>query len=250
MNTEPKVLIAIPTAGGLHERTSIWQTIVCSRNSNYTPGVFRGRPVDHVRNGIIRLFLQHTGLTHLLLIDSDTEPPLDAVERLLATQQKITRSTGRPVMTTGCYPVLMHEGLCWALADQGTDGHYRLIKRHKDPVRPSRVDAGGAGCLLIPREILASTPAPWFLWIERPDGSQMSEDIYFFDRMNAAGYQTWADPQVICKHYKEIELTSLTELIEREVQRRVTETQKQLPTEPTESHREDSCHSREGGNPS
>lgn len=217
---EPKVLIAIPTAGGLHERTSMWQTVVCLRHPNYIPRTFRGRPVDHVRNGICRLVLQQD-YTHVLFIDSDTEPPLDAVERLLQTQQELTQSTGRAVMTTGCYRVMLQSGLCWVMSDRGDDGHYHCFKKHHDPSRPYRVAASGGGCLLVPREILAVVDPAWFLWIERPDGSQMSEDIYFFDKMNTVGFETWADPQVICKHYKELELSSLAELIEREVEQRV-----------------------------
>jgi hypothetical protein len=229
MSKEPKVLIAIPTAGGLHERTSMWMTEVCRQKENldrFVPGTFRGRPVDHVRNVICRLVLKRD-YTHVLFIDSDIELPLDAVDLMLATQRQITESTGRPVMVTGCYPILLQSGLNWVMSDRGQDGHYHCFKRHHDQAHPYRVDASGGGCLLVPREILAVVDPAWFLWIERPDGTQMSEDIYFFDKMNRLGFYTWADPSVLCKHYKEIELLSLTELIEREVEQRVQEIIKQ-----------------------
>ena len=64
--------------------------------------------------------------------------------------------------------------------------------------------------------VLAELQWPWFRWIENPDGSQVSEDIFFFRKANAAGYRVTVDPQVVCRHDK---VTNLTEFLLRKEER-------------------------------
>ena len=104
---------------------------------------------------------------------------------------------------------MMPDGLRWALNNKDADGHYRLLKELPSKEKPFEVDAGGAGCVLIKRKVLEAIKWPWFKWIEREDGSQMSEDIYFFKKANAVGLKVIVDPTVICNHFKEINLTAL-----------------------------------------
>jgi len=37
----------------------------------------------------------------------------------------------------------------------------------------------------------------------------MSEDIFFFQKCNQIGLRVVADPQVICRHHKQINITAL-----------------------------------------
>lgn len=206
-----KVLIATPTSGGLHERVCAWREFISHRyrdrvkfadiNDLYI--IAQGRPVDFVRNGLIRIFLA-ADFTHLFLLDSDTEPPLDAIERLLALNAPLA---------SGCYPVLMHEGLRWALLNAGTDRLYRLLERLPSQDLPFVVDAGGAGCLLIRRDVFSKVKWPWFKWFEREDGTQESEDIFFFRKCNEAGLKVTVDPSVICNHFKTINITDLMRMV-------------------------------------
>jgi hypothetical protein len=194
-----KILMAIPTEGGVHERTSALAARLSAR-----PGVeyvtAKGRPVDYVRNSIVREFREQIHLTHLFFLDSDVEPPLDVLDRLLKLDAPLAG---------GCYPLLMANGLRWALSRRDDQGSYQLLEELPDKSEPFEVDAGGAGCLLIRRDIFEFTDWPWFKWIERPDGSQMSEDIYFFQKANKAGFVLKVDPKIICHHFKTINLTSL-----------------------------------------
>ncbi len=193
-----KILMAIPTEGGVHERTSM-----VAHNIAYRGDVdfitATGRPVDYVRNSIVRTFLDHSQLTHLFFLDSDVEPPLDVLDRLLKLDAPLAG---------GCYPLLAN-GLRWALSRRDNQGSYQLLAELPDESEPFEVDAGGAGCLLIRRDTFEFIKWPWFRWIERPDGSQMSEDIYFFQKANKAGFVLKVDPKIICHHFKTINLTSL-----------------------------------------
>jgi len=199
-----RILAGFPTAGGMNEMTSAFMAHM-ARRADVCPVPVKGRPSDYARNYLVRMLLASgPDVTHLFMVDSDTEPPLDALDRLLALNTPLA---------VGCYPVHMQHGLRWALANKDSDGRYRLLDRLPSPDEPFEVDAGGAGCLLVHRTVFASVRWPWFRWIERKDGSQMSEDIFFFRKANRTGLRVTVDPQVICNHYKTVNLTDLMRLI-------------------------------------
>lgn len=193
-----KILMTIPTRGGVHENTSAAASKIESRPD--TTLVFaKGRPEDYTRNCCVRTFLDHKDFTHLFFVDSDTEPPLDVLDRLLALDAPLA---------AGIYPLLMPSGLKWSLSNC-IDGKYILLSDLPSYTEPFICDAGGAGCLLIRRDVFDLVKWPWFKWIENADGSQVSEDIYFFKKANFKGCRLKVDPEVICNHYKEMNLTML-----------------------------------------
>jgi hypothetical protein len=200
MNTQ-NILIATPTHGGIHERTAAWREAVSDNKARFKSQsiIAQGRPTDYIRNGIVSLFLK-TDCTHLFFLDADIEPPLDAIERLLALDVPLA---------SGCYPVLMQQGLRWTLANKDSDNKYRLIEHLPSADRPFTVAACGAGCLLIRRDIFDKIKWPWFRWVEREDGTQESEDIFFFRNCNEQGFFVTVDPFVLCNHFKHINLTDL-----------------------------------------
>ena len=200
-----RILFAIPTEGGLHGLSAAAASLLNQRHSGQLDFiVVTGRPVDFVRNAIVRQFLAHD-YQYLFLMDSDIVPPPDVLDLLLHWSE----SRDAPLVG-GCYPVLGEGGyLRWALAHRGTDGHYRLIRDLPDTELPFAVDAAGAGCLLIRRDVFTHTKWPWFKWVENEDGSQISEDISFFSQCNDAGLQLLVDPTIICEHQKSLNLTSL-----------------------------------------
>ncbi len=158
------------------------------------PLFVKGRPIDYARNSIVRVFLQNPEYTHLLTLDSDVEPPVNTLKRLLDCNTDLA---------SGCYRLTMPTGFKWASHDC-RDGKYYLHDKLPDDKNPFWADAGGAGCLLIRRGVLENMPWPWFKWTEFEDGTQQSEDVYFFKKCNAAGLRVRFDPQVICRHYKTV----------------------------------------------
>ena len=191
-----KVLLIIPTTGGVHAMTAMAAHQLGMR-PDCTWQCIAGRPHDYARNCAVRHFLAQLEFTHLFFLDSDVEPPLDALERLLALEAPIA---------TGCYGVGRPH---WALAEY-REGHFHLLKALPERERPFAVAGCGAGCLLIRREVLEKIAWPWFRWVERPDGSQVGEDIYFSAKANEAGYAIRAHPGVICGHYKDgVNITAL-----------------------------------------
>ena len=205
MKPETRILLAVPTAGGVAGRTAAVVSLFNERPD--VEVVFPvGRPTDYVRNSAVRLLLEHPEFTHLFFLDSDTEPPLDCLDRLLALKAAIA---------VGVYACPMANGLRWSLAQREADGKYRLLKRRPSTTDPFDVDAAGAGILLIRRDVLTTIPWPWFRWTEYEDGSQKSEDIFFFERAAAYDFQAVCDPQVLCRHHKTVDLTAILAAMEK-----------------------------------
>ncbi|HET6447102.1 MAG TPA: hypothetical protein VFI27_21275 [candidate division Zixibacteria bacterium] len=88
MNNQPiNLLIAIPTMGSIHSllvsRLLQWTKQFDNSNINFY-FTFRMTPHDRARNELVRFFLSQEQLTHIFFVDSDTIPPEDAIQKLLA----------------------------------------------------------------------------------------------------------------------------------------------------------------------
>jgi hypothetical protein len=158
--------------------------------------LFKARPSDYARNNAIRFMMANPQFSHLFLIDSDTEPPLDALTRLLALNSDIA---------CGVYRLVFPSGLRWSAMDK-KGGKYWVKKELPSKADPFIADGAGGGCLLIERHVLESMPWPWFKWDEHEDGYQEGEDVYFSRKCNDAGIRFMFDPMVKCIHHKEIPL--------------------------------------------
>ena len=197
-----KILMAIPTMYDLHPVTSMSCTELLKRRNDLEYIAVIGRPVDFARNKIIRMFKQYDEFTHLFFLDNDIGFPLDVIDKFLSLDVPIA---------SGCYPVIVKGNLKWALADREENGHYELLQTLKSKYGPFEVDGGGAGCLFVKREVFDKVEWPWFRWNETAEGMPMSEDIWFSMKCNEAGYKTTVHPQVLCNHFKQINLTSLVQ---------------------------------------
>lgn len=193
-------MASITTTGSIQAECSMTMAQIVREYPYIDYYTFIGRPTDYIRNYVVREFLKRETYTHLFMVDSDEAIPIDTVERLLKLDAPLA---------TGCYPAKCGTSIKWALAYKGTDGHYRLIDKLTDSSAPFAVDAGGAGCLLIRRDVFDKVTYPWFRWIENDDGTQMSEDIHFFDKCVNAGIRCIADPTVLVRHYKTMDLLGI-----------------------------------------
>jgi GT2 family glycosyltransferase len=141
------------------------------------------------------------------MIDSDTIPPVDAIERLL--------SHGKPVVT-GLTPILTYrEEGGWETYDNAfveveRDTEGKVTKTHiaERGTGLQEVFRCGAACLLIKRSVLKQLEQPYFRFVMNDANTQpiRSEDIDFCDRVRALGIPILADTEVICQHYKDIML--------------------------------------------
>ncbi len=151
------------------------------------------RPVAYAKNLCVEKFLAGSW-EYLWFVDSDTVPPAYALDRLLAPKVDIisgvvrqhkrdTDEVVKPVpMVCSLYP----EGMR-AVVGKGV----------------AKIDACGAGCLLIHRRVFDILgPPPWFE--QASWGKHRGSDFNFCEKLRDADIQLRVNFDVDCLHYKEV----------------------------------------------
>jgi hypothetical protein len=155
-------------------------------------------PTDVARNEIVRVLLDESEADALLFLDADMTHPPDIAARLLAHNQPVV--TGRYHMRRPPYHVVAYVK------------HRTLTHSHAyAPVHVGRglieIERGGAGALLIRREVLERIRARigdnWFRYQRGPKAPHdytVSEDFWFYQQARAAGARCYLDWDCECQH--------------------------------------------------
>lgn len=158
-----------------------------------------GPRIATTRNKIIRSFLDRTSAQWLWMVDADMTFTPDILERMLDCDQQVVGA------------------LCFARNDDGTvyptlyrdnrpDGFIDRVFDY-EPDSLMEVDATGAACLLVHREVLEKVgldndePYRWFA-DEAEDGREIGEDITFCLRVRKLGYPVYVHTGIVCGHVK------------------------------------------------
>lgn len=169
----------------------------------------------HSRNQCAATLLDETECDYLWLVDSDMGFDGDVVARLVDAADPLQR----PVVGALCTGLLetepdgmggWHVSTFPTLYDWHDDTGY--APRADFPVdQLVRVDATGAACLLIHRDVLAKLRAEhgdhWFDMDKTPQGGPMGEDLSFCRRLNHAGIPIHVHTGIRTSHHKSVWLS-------------------------------------------
>jgi len=93
-----------------------------------------------------------------------------------------------------------------------------------------QVDSAGAAALMIHRRIMEKLKMPYFAFLYKESREiLLTEDHYFCWKAGIEGFEIWGDPQMLCSHFKLIDLVGVNQAIIRafhagmEVQKRSEE---------------------------
>lgn len=183
-------------------RVTLWLAALCRRYSNVDVANPCGDSCDANRNAAIAEALaREPYVRHFFFLDSDTVPPPDAVERLLAL---------RAPVACGVTPIRRRGARFWNIrADAPGDWWPRDVPL---PARPFPVRHVGGTTVLVERGVLDHLGYPWFFreYVDQPvedlEYVKRSGDVFFSDRVHACGYRILCDPSVRCHHYKVTDL--------------------------------------------
>jgi len=167
--------------------------------------------VEVSRNRIVSKALESSKpWTHLWFIDSDTIPPSPhALYRMLLRDKDILlglysfKQTPARWMIRKDYvfkkddKLTVNDSRWLPICDPREP--FKIFPKYKDKVIP--VTGGGAGCMLIKREVFEKVPQPWFK-VDIAEGTldHTGEDIYFLEKCAQYGVQPYLDTSVICLH--------------------------------------------------
>lgn len=203
-----KILIAVPTMGSIHPtlvaRLLYWQSSMPAGTVSF---YFSDHvsPVCRARNQIAEKFLNtpNANFTHLFFIDSDTIPPADALTRLLSHDKDVVSGL-TPI------PKFNDDDLSWFTIDncfikpESTDEPGTYVPERRTGLH--KIFRCGTSCLLIKRKVFEALKKPYFVFDYNDDHTMhtRSEDIRFCDNAIAAGFEIYADTEVVCGHLKPI----------------------------------------------
>ena len=151
-----------------------------------------GRGVYGVAQARIRLAEKalEGGFDRLLMVDSDTIVPMDAIKHLLDPEMPVV---------LGCYPFKDGSDKVVLFKFEKVDG---TDKYSACEIPGGRFDVcwGGLGCAMVDTQIFRVLAKPWFHWDERPTGKHTGEDVWFCRKVREAGFTIQADGRVRCGH--------------------------------------------------
>lgn len=138
---------------------------------------------------------QEYGADWLLMVDSDTVLPHDALANMLEDDVDVV---------LGYYQWKHREPgqvAVWKYG-QWTERYTAQELHSLDAMGKAAVvvQGGGMGCTLIKVDVLKRLPKPWFRWIVRADGTETGEDVYFCKLCNDNGVRVYVDVRVACSH--------------------------------------------------
>lgn len=157
-------------------------------------------PVDAARNVAVTRLLA-SGAEWLLQIDNDTVPPEDIL--------KILREVGdRKVIGFPCAGLQFgQDNLTLCLGHRHGDA-YGMPTR-LNATGWIEVDAVGAGCFLVHRDVFLALGDPWFECSREAElklRTYAGEDFGFCEKARAAGFSIWTHSSYCCRHYRTVDL--------------------------------------------
>lgn len=181
------------------------------------------KPHDRCRNMLLDRLLKDRRWTHLLFVDTDEAVRPDTLDRLLShdaplvcgpvptLHQRYGPAEETRGVTVGTnIMVLDNPSLRGTVVPpEEPEAGYRRMDPDDFPDRPFICDASGLGLCLIHRTVVEQVQRPWCRFIGQFAGEHVGEDVYFFRKARAAGFELLVDPTVMADHYKLIDLTHL-----------------------------------------
>lgn len=188
-----RICISTPTKGYLRAETSDWRlrAFVQLAPEVEVHSIITPKPLEHARNEQALRFLAST-CTHLFLLDADCVPQEGTIQKLVAYDLPIIAAP---------HPTLVRGEVGLMVLDRAEGRGY---VQHRPFTGLQKVDAVGAAGLLIRRDVLESLVRPWFRCLYNEDGLlALSEDFYFCEQAIGAGFEIWAQCDLVQQHWVE-----------------------------------------------
>lgn len=202
-----RVLIAIPTFENITPDTykALWDMDKGDHEVLFE--FVRGYDCATARNSIVKKAFE-LNAQYLMMVDNDVTPPKDALINLISHNVDVVSGyyahRGRENVFTG------RTCVCKLTDDNGVRyANYPLESEYTaDEMREKRengetlmqIHGGGMGCILINVDVFRRIDYPWFDWANYDDGTTLSEDLYFCEKVFADFTPIYVDTRVSCGH--------------------------------------------------
>lgn len=203
-----KILIAVPTYENIYPDTFKSIYGLYTGNNIVTFDFFRGYDVASARNKIAKATVEGN-FDYVLMVDNDEVLPngalSDMIESELANGDLHGMVVGyclqRPKTadnTDGATTAFNFGGRNYVKEDALKSKEIEAM-REGGTIR-YKIRGSGLGCALIHRSVFEQIDYPYFKWVEYEDGSQLSEDLFFCEKLRGKGIPVHLDTRVGCGH--------------------------------------------------
>lgn len=136
--------------------------------------------------------------SHILFVDHDVLPRKSTLQKLLDHKKDIV---------AGVYPMMQRGNLSWCLSREEP---YKSLPISELPDNLFKTKYVGCGIMLIRYEVFEKLEWPCFKKEFSPGTMVTSDDVYFCRKAREAGLDIWVDPKLKCRHFKVVDLLSIT----------------------------------------
>lgn len=196
------ITIGIPCGGSIKADTVIsLLTTLQAPPTEKALYIATGNYVHENRTTIVKRALLNKA-THVMFIDADMTFPPNGIDRLMKDDKDIVGANynvrGNPSLgNTPASTVKFVDENKRFIAKPGSEIPRELFKCY----------AVGTGFMLIKMSVFEKLSEPWFFFRDyiKDDGGRemMTEDVYFCEKANEAGFEVWCDPQIPMGHQGE-----------------------------------------------
>lgn len=185
------ILIAVPTFETIMPET--FKSIYGLRQTKYNPmfDFIKGYDCAKARNAIAKEAVEGH-FDYVLMIDSDVVVPSDTLDRFTEHDADICLGL--------CPRKNSKNGRVEIYKDTGPD-YTDFWTYDSLPNEPRlKIKGGGFACAFIKTSVFGKLSYPYFRYVEYPNGTALSEDLYFCAKAREAGFAIYADTRVRCGH--------------------------------------------------
>jgi hypothetical protein len=157
----------------------------------------KGKPIAEARTKIAKFAIKEKA-KYLWFLDDDVAPPFHACRKLM---YDLEQADDDVMVAGGIYASKEDLPAPMVFNGNGTGPFWKWKKGEL-----FECSGIATGCMLIKTEVFDKIPEPWFETIDRmPNGRQamesMTDDLYFCEKVKAAGFKILADGGVLCVHW-------------------------------------------------
>ena len=203
-----KILLAVPTFETITPDTykALWDMDKGGHEVIFD--FVRGHDCATARNNVVML-AQDLRVDYLMMVDSDTTPPHDALANLYGHGVEVCmgyymhRDSDTNAITTktnACKLADANGKLYFGYPGESQITSAEMREKRESGEYLMQIHGGGMGCILIDMHVFDEVQYPWFDWANWADRGILSEDLYFCEGLHNEGIPIYADTRVSCGH--------------------------------------------------